>query len=188
MGQEIDYAAVLADLEARRATLDGVITVLKQMVGTGVLEAILIPSPPGTKSENANRDTVGSGALPSEVRPGVFHGLSVSEAVRKFLEMTKTKQRTVDIATALRQGGIESTADNFYGNVFTTMKRRKDFVKLGKFWALAEWYPTRAVPPVKPATKKSRVRKGGRGRKPFTADKPKVPAGQGSGGEKSETA
>lgn len=147
MAQEVDYAAVLADLEARRAALDGVIAVLKQLVGTGALEAILVP-PTGDKAEGGMART--AAATPSEVAPGMFHGLSVSEAARKFLEMKKAKQRTVDIAAALRQGGIESTAANFYGNVFTTMKRRKDFIKLGKFWALAEWHPTRTPGPTKP--------------------------------------
>jgi hypothetical protein len=174
---EIDYAAVLVDLETRRAALDGAITVLRQLVGNGALDAV--PSP-GMKIEE--RD-----ATPSEVVPGVFHGLSVSEAARKFLEMTKAKQRTVDIASALRQGGIESTADNFYGNVFTTMKRRKDFVKLGKFWALAEWYPTRATSPAK-APKKTRR---GRKAKAKPTDKPQhrqKAIDSASGGEKAETA
>ena len=141
MGQEIDYAAVLEDLEARRAALDGAISVLRQLVGTGALEAVLVPPPSGAKSEGARN----SSQTPSEVTPGLFHGLSVAEAARKFLEMTKAKQRTVDITAALKRGGIESAAGNFYSNVFTTMMRRKDFIKLGKYWALAEWYPTRAA-------------------------------------------
>jgi len=43
--------------------------------------------------------------------------------------------------------------------------RTKDFVKLGKYWALAEWHPTHVATATKPTRKARKVaRKGSRGR------------------------
>jgi hypothetical protein len=163
MASEIDYAAVLADLEARRAAVDAAIAGVRLLMGQAPAqsvpaETLLAPGVP-----NARPDLIARGDAQDAqaIAPGTFHGLSVAEAARKFLEMTKKKQRMKDISEALQRGGIESISDNFYGNVFTTMARRKDFVKLGKFWALAEWYPNR---PEKPAKKTKKGRKGAKPR------------------------
>ncbi len=154
MANEIDYSAVLADLEARRAMLDSAIAGLRLIVGQG--QGALVE--PGALAVTGPRSDASQGVTEArEIVPGTWHGLSVAEAARKFLEMTKKKQRTKDIAEALQRGGIESLSGNFYGGVFTTMQRRKDFIKLGKFWALAEWYPNRAVPE-KPS-KKTRAKR-----------------------------
>jgi len=166
MGQEIDWAAVLADLEAKRATLDGVINSLRSLLGTGTLEAIST----AIMKDGPARET----SEPQEVKPGVFHGMSVSEACRKYLEITKTKQKTRAICDALLQGGIVSDAVDFYSNVYTTMVRNKDFLKLGKYWALAEWYPNRVpTAAARSGRKARRARKARKGRAP-AAGKPKV--------------
>ncbi len=73
--------------------------------------------------------------------------------------MKKTKQKTRAICDALLQGGIESGARDFYSNVYTTLARTKDFIKLGKYWALATWHPTRAVTSQTKPHKKARRRK-----------------------------
>jgi hypothetical protein len=163
MAQEIDWNAVLADLEARRATLDTAITSLRGLITGGGLEAILA-TPVTVKQVDAREMT----DAPQEVRPGVFHGMSVSEACRTYLEITKKKQKTRAICDAVLQGGIESDARDFYSNVYTTMARNKDFIKLGKYWALSEWYPARAAAAVaaKPGKKTRR-----RANKPRTTRK-----------------
>jgi hypothetical protein len=183
MSQEIDYSAVLADLEARKAALDAAIAAVKAILGQGTLETASSVSGTGAAIRSEN-------ALPQEVAPGVFHGMSISEAARKFLEMRKAKQKTRAIADAIRQGGIESGARDFYSNVYTTMARRpKEFIRLGKYWALVEWHPTRAaVTTAKPA------KKGRRGRKSPKAHSINAALGNqkmvdiSSAGEKAETA
>lgn len=149
MGQDIDYAAVIADLENRRNTIDNTIAFLRGLVdGGGVVGAqAQMSSLLDLKREKPES---------REVVPGLFHGLSVAAAARKFLEMKRSKQRMVDIVSALQQGGIESEAGNFYSNVFTTISRKKDFTRLGKYWALAEWYPNRPVVTAKKGGKKKR--------------------------------
>jgi hypothetical protein len=154
MSQEIDYTRVLADLEARRAALDAAIAGVRALLGqpADAAGAVSVPGTPGQALEW------------SEIGPGTFHGMSVSEASRKFLEMTKKKQKTRVIAEALVNGGIESESKSFYSTVYTTMQRNKDFLRLGKYWALREWYPTRAEAAPKP-TKRGRRTKLTRGPK-----------------------
>jgi hypothetical protein len=148
MSQEIDYSSVLADLEARRAVLDAAIAGVRQLLGQ-VGESKASASPQGATMAD----------LPQDVAPGVFHGLSISEAAKKYLQMTKTKHKTTAICDALRAGGIESASKSFYGNVFTSLKRNKEFIKLGKHWALADWHPTHVVAATAKKTKQARRRK-----------------------------
>lgn len=175
MGQDIDYAAVLADLESKRAALDAAIAAVRAILGQAPNEA---PGGPG----GGLSSTPGTD-LPSEVTPGIFHSMSVSEAAKKYLEMKKVKQKTRALCDALSQGGIESDSKNFYGNVYTTLTRNKDFMRRGKYWALASWFPN--VPASKP-TKKGRAKRGRKTTAP-AGDKRKV-VDISSGGEKAETA
>lgn len=152
MGQEIDYGAVLADLEARRDALDAVIAGVRALLGALGQPEI---APPGVNGGISTRVT----NAPQDVVPGMFHGLSVPEAARKFLELKKTKQRMKDIVDGIQRGGIESTAGNFYSNVFTSLLRKKEFIRIGKFWALAEWHPTRAGTAIEKAGRRRKSRK-----------------------------
>jgi hypothetical protein len=148
MGQKVDYAAVLADLEAKRADMDRMIVWVKsQLAPTGTGS---IPGPGGTPAQATSAD------LPKEVAPGVFHGKSVSEAAKMYLEMKKVKQKTRVLCDALLQGGIESDSKNFYSNVYTTLSRNKDFFLRGKYWMLTSWDPRRAAAAAAKPSKKSR--------------------------------
>jgi len=159
MAQEIDDAAVLAHMKARLAALQASIAHYEAFLGQRSFEAA---PDSGQVAPAESRDQLG---------PGVFHGLSISEAARKFLEITKKKQKVRAICDALQQGGIESSSKNFYNNVYTTLGRTKDFIQIGKYWALAEWHPTRATAPPKPPKKARRVKKArGEQRKRQTGD------------------
>jgi len=154
MSQEIDYAVVLLDLESKRAALDAAIAAVKAVLGLAPADS------PGSGPGGALLPAPGTDG-PQEVVPGVFHGLSVSEAAKKYLEMKKVKQKTRALCDALLQGGIESDSKNFYGNVYTTLSRNKDFFRRGKYWMLTSWDPRRAAAASsKPAKKARRARKG----------------------------
>jgi hypothetical protein len=182
MNQKIDYGKVLADLEARRAALDAAIATVKGILGQETADA----APDGATAGGA---LVGRGdtTLPTEVAPGVFHGMSVAEAARTFLEMKKVKQKTRTICDAMLQGGIESDARDFYSNVYTTLARNKDFFKRGKYWALTSWDPRRAAAQAaKPAKKPRRAKKGRKGGAARGIDKSNVV--DIASGDKAETA
>jgi len=145
---DIDDAAVLAYLKAKRASLDASIAALEAFLGPTPLEGV----PDGVAVRLRNDDE------PEQLGPGVFHGLSISEAAKRFLEITKKKQKTRAICDAIQKGGIETGAKNFLSNVYTTLLRNKDFMRLGSYWALAEWYPTK-VPAGKPTKKAKRSKR-----------------------------
>lgn len=166
MGNDIQhyYTAVLAALEARKAAIEAAILTIRQEMHGQAIE--IQPS-----SGNVATSTVATGSVQEATQgvvPGIFHGLSISEAARKFLMMTKTKQTTNAICQALLAGGVESSSKNFYSNVFTRLTRTKGFIKIGKGWALAEWHPTHVPTQAKP----KRQRK-----KPRPAKKTRTPKG-----------
>jgi hypothetical protein len=125
----INYAAVLADLEAKRAELDSAIASIKAIIAqTGVMAATAPPVP--------------RIASLSEVPPRAFVGLSTSAAVRRLLEMMQRRLSVREILQGLRAGGLKP---NKYRNVYAIMRDREaykaDIIKVDRQWGLAEWNP-----------------------------------------------
>ena len=127
--EQIDYAVVLEDLKKRREKLDAAIAAIATILGD--------PSAAITASVGNGEEVIGA------VKSDSFFNMSVPDAIRKFLRMTKRPQKANIIAKALQDGGIHTLSKNFYANVFTTLKRDPNFVKVKKEWGLAEWYPGR---------------------------------------------
>ncbi len=125
----INYAAVLADMEAKRAQLDSAIAAMKVLMEqTGVMAATVPPVP--------------RIASLSEVPSNAFVGLSTSEAVRMLLEMMQRRLSVREILQGLRAGGLKP---NKYRNVYAIMRQREaykaDIIKVDRQWGLAEWNP-----------------------------------------------
>ena len=125
----INYAAVLADLEAKRAQLDSAIAAMKVLMEqTGTLAATAPPLP--------------RIASLSEIPPQAFVGLSTSAAVRMLLEMMQRRLSVREILQGLRAGGLKP---NKYRNVYAIMRQREadkaDIIKVDRQWGLAEWNP-----------------------------------------------
>ena len=174
MSQEIDYASVLADLEAKKAAIEAAIDGIRQVLGQAAGDPIQFSRPGAVQ---------GVGVESKDVEAGDFHGMSIAQAAKKFLGMVKTKQSTGSIAGAIRKGGIETTAKNFYSNVYSILQRDKDFTKMGTFWGLSEWYPTRATSgSSKPRAKRKAKR--AMAKKPSTSGGPAGPRLLRSGDEK----
>lgn len=122
-------------------------------------------------------------ATETQVHPGSFLGMSVPQATRRFLEiMGKSKPQTPQaIAAALVQGNQDKPENEptVLRNVYTAFKRGKNkeggFKKVGKFWGLAEWYPSSALATDTSSVKKKRKSKR-KGRSAKAAQKPKKPA------------
>jgi hypothetical protein len=126
------YQAVLADLEAQRAALDQAIAAIR---------LVMAQQPPELPR------AVGVGA-PGELRSDAFIGLTIPDAVKKFLQTVKEKQTSEQIAEGLRRGGFQSNAKDFAASVQTTLRRyveeNSDMVRVGKTeWGLPEWYGPR---------------------------------------------
>src|SRR5262249_14159939 len=127
--QPINYAAVLADLEAKRAQLDSAIAAIKALMEqTGALAATAPPVP----------RIAGLAEVPSQA----FAGLSVSAAVRKLLEMMQRRMTVREIMQGLQAGGLKPSK---YRNVYAILRQREsdkaDIINVDAKWGLAEWNP-----------------------------------------------
>jgi len=138
--ENIDFAALVANLEAKRAALDSAIVSLKAAIAAGALGSIGSFDLSGV-SLPASSSFGGSGA---EIPDGSFLGKTVSEAIKLYLSITKKKQTTRQIVEALKRGGIESKSDKFgnivYNNLTRMQKVTGEIAKVNKEWGLAEWY------------------------------------------------
>jgi hypothetical protein len=125
----INYAAVLADLQAKRSQLDSAIASIKVLIAqTGVMAATAVPLPRIT----------GLSQVPSRA----FVGLSISAAVRQLLEMMQRRLTIREIMQGLQAGGLKPTK---YRNVYAILRQREsdkaDVINVDAKWGLAEWNP-----------------------------------------------
>ncbi len=132
--QQINYAEVLADLEAKRAALDKAIEAIRPLVGQS------FPTP-----SSASGSDEGGGAPPIEpagqVKPDAFFRMTIPDAAHLYLSTIRRKRTTAQIAEVLLAGGIHSRAQRFPRMVYNILDRDPRFTRLGKEWALSEWVP-----------------------------------------------
>jgi len=132
MNQDLAYLdATIADLEARRDHLNGMIESLKQIRDHG---GAPVAAPGAT----------GSSGSEHEVRHDSFFGMTLLDGMKKYLGITKQTRSAPDIADALLRGGMKSAAKDFVGNVRSTLSKNDEFVsvKNGE-WGLSLWYPAK---------------------------------------------
>ena len=122
----VDWAAALADVEARIAKLQIMAESIREFMAAGNLSPL--PGGPGG----------GGGGI----RPDAFLKMSIPEATKKLLEMTRVKQSTQEVMDALEKGGLPPSK---YNTVYSILSRRAtqvgDIINMKGDWALAEWYP-----------------------------------------------
>ncbi|MFZ1889767.1 MAG: helix-turn-helix domain-containing protein [Candidatus Binataceae bacterium] len=170
MANEIDYTAVLADMEAKRAALDSAIAGIRQWLSLG-----------GGYEETSGAPLLTDRKLDSpEVKFDTFFGLSIPDAIRKFLAMTKRPQSVSDITKAFQDGGMTTTSKNLLTTVGSTLSRLKqvdgDLVSVQGKWGLREWYP--GMRDEKIAKAKNKTRRRPAKSKALKADDPEFRKGQ----------
>jgi len=124
------YDAVIADLEEKRDQLSATIEMLKALKGTA---SMVLPTAANAQRQQAER----------EIKRDSFFGMTLPEAVRKYLTMVKATKPNPELCAALLSGGFKTSSGNFAEVVRSTLQRNKDFVKVNGEWGLAEWYPGR---------------------------------------------
>jgi hypothetical protein len=136
MGNEnqlMDITVIIKDLMTRRAALDAAITNLITASGAMVAGDISVPA-----LQN------GADSQPVELPRGAFIGKSLPAAVKLYLSAMKKNQPLKEIVAALRDGGVETTSDDFEGVITGCLNRMKNSGEVLRFsdgWALAEFYP-----------------------------------------------
>jgi hypothetical protein len=137
MGNEnkaIDYSVMLADLYAKRAGIDAAIAGLIAASG-----GVYINAPDANVAGTPSGDR-----QPTELPRGAFLGKSLPAAVKLYLSAVMKKQTIKEIATALRDGGVESTSGNFESVITGCLNRMKvngEILRFKDGWGLPEFYP-----------------------------------------------
>jgi hypothetical protein len=162
--EPVDYEKVVADLEAKRATfnawVDTAIQNMRQVLAavSGIPQSMsVVGSGGGLFPLSGTGNPHGTHAL----TPDAFFGLSIAEAVIKYLQSVKQQQTTREITDALLAAKYHNTSRNFINTVNTALYRRErdegDVVRIGRAWALTEWYPGRRRPAKGSTSEKSEV-------------------------------
>jgi len=131
----IDYDLVISDLEARRKafneSVDAAINGIRQTM------AIL---------GGANSTGASTGLSASIAAPNGYLGMSLLDAAKKALRMTRRPMTNAEIAEALTAGGFLHNSANFTNTLGTSLWRAseggdRDIVRNGRRWLLREWAP-----------------------------------------------
>lgn len=141
------YAAVLADLLAKRAEIDSTIRMLENL--SGLKSANLASRHPISFDGDVAED---AGIMDA----GLFLGMSIVDATKKLLAMRKRSMGNPEIARELKAGGLAMQSTDPVNTVGSVLTRRfnqvGDVVKISRgTWGLKEWYPNRTFKPVSKA-------------------------------------
>lgn len=131
------YEAVLADLMAKRDELDKAIAIIQRLMGVSI-----VADPAKTVVEGGLNNAAPE---PAEIVSDTFFNMNISDAIKKYLRMSKRPKGVNTISDALQAGGMQTLSKNFYSSVYSALVREQDqeggFKKVSKKeWGLAEWY------------------------------------------------
>jgi hypothetical protein len=172
---QIDYAAMLADLEAKKASIDTIIASVRAAMALGAL---------GGATEGSGLNPSMGPPLPNggkvDIPSNMFTNMSIPDAAKLYLSMVNRKQTSKEIAAALQEGGMHTTAKDFLVTVNSGLFRAKaksgEIVRVQDAWGLAAWYKgLRAGAQEKPEKKKAKTKKT---RKARRTEKPSPVASQ----------
>jgi hypothetical protein len=128
-GGAVDWAAALAEVEAKIQKLQVMADGIREMMTAGGAST---PSGPSSGGPG------GGGG----VRPDTFLKMSIPDATKKYLEMVKQKQSTAELLDVLEKGGLPRAK---YNTLYSILARRQklvgDIINMQGDWALQEWYP-----------------------------------------------
>lgn len=158
----IDYASMLAAMEAQYSALGAAIPTMRVLVslsGAYVSEV----GAGGGFAQGHNSGPIG----PGEVPPGSFHGKSIPEGSVLYLRMVRQKQKSADIAAALLRGGYQTNSSDFNNQVHAALDRASkkegsEVIKLeNAYWGLREWLSpnVRASMDSRPTTAPKKIKK-----------------------------
>jgi hypothetical protein len=155
----------LAQLDARIAALQALRDTYLRAMALGALGALSDDVVAGLNAPTSMVSANGPVDLPT----GAFLGKSIPAAVKLYLQAARRKQTVREIADALRDGGMETTATSFEGSVTSALHRMKgngEVLRFKEGWALAEFYPETLRNRIEKGTKKREVKRRKAGRKP----------------------
>lgn len=133
------YAAVLADLKAKREQIDQAIQAIEALRGGAATTPAATPA----------------GQVSPTDGPGAYLGLSIPDAARKLLTTRRQPMSNADIYAGLKAGGLHMNSADPLNTIGSVLTRRfnvvGDIVRVQRgIWGLQEWYPNRNFKKKKP--------------------------------------
>lgn len=135
---KVDYAALLSDLEAKKAALEASIASIRSAMALGVLgeaaEGVEVPQRGSTSS--------GDNGAPVDLPRGALLGKTIPQAITLYLSAVKRRQTNKQITEALKEQGVVSTGK--LEQVVTGSLNRMRGIEVLRFddgWGLTAWYP-----------------------------------------------
>jgi hypothetical protein len=134
--QTPDYAAILADMEAKKVALENAITALRAALVAGLLGAS------GDFQGSPNASSLSLPGVGADLPRGAFLGMSAGPAIKLYLSTIRKKQTNKEIAQALQDGGLASTGnfDNYITSALFRLKKDGAVLRFDDGWGLSEWY------------------------------------------------
>ena len=135
-----DALPSVADIDTKIAALQALRASLVAAHAAGALGQ---PTDVSSMSLSGRQALPAATGTPIDLPRGSLLGKSVPAAIRLYLSAARQKKTTREIATALKQGGVESLAGNFETTVTSALHRLKTAAEVLRFddgWALAEFY------------------------------------------------
>lgn len=125
----IDYRAVLADLEKKKAGIEATIAGIKMMLNQSII--------PGTASLTFQNEKISSHS---------FSKMGAVEAAEAYLRVSNGLKTTAEIVTALEDGGIVHQSQDFKKTVSTILNNKardesSEITKVRDKWGLSSWGP-----------------------------------------------
>jgi hypothetical protein len=134
MANDIDYGAVLADLKAKRDALDNAIKGIERWLSLGGTDP--------TKDEPSQLAEIKADSVGT--RANIFANLSIPDAIYQYLELEGSPRPLKNITSALKNGGLASTAKHLNRAISSTLTRLKkekgSVVQRDGGWGLIQWY------------------------------------------------
>ena len=137
MADVVEYKAVLADLEAKRANLDHAIAAIKALISDGTA-SIPVPSLNGAGGAPQQQGP----PSPPGIELDTFYGLNIVGATKKYLGMVRKAQSTETIAEALRSGGVVAKTESVAAVLQRAAKAGDPDLRRPRpgMWGLSAWY------------------------------------------------
>ena len=140
--EKLDFTAhFINQIKAKIVALQAVLASVESASALGALaqplEGVIISPAGSVRGESAG--------VPADLPEGAFNGKSVPACIELYLSSAPMKKKTnKEIGAALRDGGVETNANNFDATVNAALfKLKKDgtVLRFKDGWGLSSWYP-----------------------------------------------
>jgi hypothetical protein len=166
--KEFDFNEFITYLEAKKKALETVIASVKAASELGALGPIRFPR----LGEEAASPAVAAAtsAEPIELPVGALSSKSLPDAIKLYLSAVRKKQTNKEIEAGLKEGGVETTAQNFstsVGGALFRLKKSGELLRFKDGWGLSEHYSEHLRSKLSQDSKqapKKKNRKGGKGK------------------------